>query len=177
MKQNASLILFLILLIWTSPVIAFTGTDKLYLSISIVRGERGRDSHSRNETITLKGMTIVYDKTYSGFRASRFKAKHGEYKITEEEHKTLTRIIKEKNLLMSASSEYPSSNSGISRYFEITANLRSNRKSSQIRISTATNDTRIREEKLYQATDALVKEIYRILNNQDKEIEYKDFVD
>ncbi len=167
-------IIVLLLMVFTllAPVTG-KAVDDLYISVSLTKGESSRDSNSRRTTITLEGDKIVYEITYQGYGASKRERVHKEYRATAEEIKTLIKVIEEHNLLASDSLEQPAE-SGLRRYFEITTDLSLNGRKSRTEISAPSGALKIKSEKLYQNSSALVEELFRILNAHDKEIQYGD---
>ena len=170
-----TLLALVILLLTSSLVVAGERSAGLYISVSLTRGERGRDSNSRQTTITVEGSKVVYEVRYGGYRANKREPIHREYQATGEEINGLQRIIKERNLLVSDSLEYPAEQ-GPHSYFEITLSLRSGKRESRIEISGPTRAVKIKDEKLYQSSNALIKELFRIINARDKDVIYEDDV-
>jgi hypothetical protein len=97
--------------------------------------------------------------------------------LSDEDKRRLVELIIERNLLVTNTIEYPTADSGIRRYFEIDIRIRSNRKKGAITIQGPTNAVKIRDEKLYKNSAALIRELYRIINRTDKEIVYEELID
>ena len=166
------LIAFILLISTLQPVTATSGaTGDLYVSVSLTKIERSKDSNSRKTTITVSGNNIVYERTYRGARSNRLKPVRQEYKITDEEIKRLLKIVRDQDLLTSDSLEHPATGGGF-LYFEISLHVRADGKQSQIEISGPSKAVGVRDEKLYHKANALVEEMFRIINAQDKEITY-----
>jgi hypothetical protein len=162
----------LILLLSTLTVAAEqSAAGDLYISVSLTSTERSKDSHSRTTAITISENKVVYDKTYRGYRRNRREPIHKEFKITEEETGRLKKIIKDHGLLVSDSLQYPSTG-GEFVYFEISLKIRANKKESQIDISGPSKAAGITDEKIYKNSNALVEEIFRIINARDEDISY-----
>ena len=147
-------------------------TGDLHINASLTKIERSKDSNSRKTTITVSGNKIVYERTYSGARRNRIEPVRKEYKITDEEIKRLSKVVRDYDLLTSDSLEYPTTGGGF-LYFEISLDVRAEGKQSQIKISGPSKAAGVRDGKLYKNTNALFEEIYRIINAQDKEISYE----
>ena len=115
------------LLICICAAPSFAGrTDDLYVSISLTRGERSRDSGSRTATITLAQDRITYEKTYHGMGAGRQKPVHKEFKLGDEDKRRLIELIRARKLLVTDSIKYPLADSGIRRYFKISVQIKLN---------------------------------------------------
>jgi hypothetical protein len=171
-------LLLLLLLICICSLPSFgQGRADLYISATLTRGERSRDSGSRTTTLTLAQGRLIYERTYHGMAASRQKPVNKEFKLSDEDERRLADLISEKNLLVTDTIEYPTADSGIRRYFEISIRLMLNRKRGAISIEGPTNAAKIKEGRLYKASIALIEELYRIINRTDKEIAYEELID
>jgi hypothetical protein len=62
------------------------------------------------------------------------------------------------------------------RYFEISIDLNLDGKKGAINISGPGNAVTIKEQKLYQNSLALVKELHRIMNLQDKDVDFEEVI-
>ncbi len=151
-------------------------TDDLYISITLKRGERSRDSGSRTTTITLAQDQIIYERSYHGMGASRQKPVRKEFKLGDKEKGRLIELIRARELLVEDSIKYPLAESGMVRYFKISVQLKLNEKSGVIRMEGPTNAVKIKDQKLYRNSIALIEEIYKIINLMDKEITYEALI-
>lgn len=152
-------------------------TDELYISATLTKGEHSRDSGSRTTKITLTQDRIAYEQAYHGMGANRHKPVNKEFKLNGEDKRRLVELIKERNLLLTGIIEHPTADSGIRRYFEISIQLILNREKGAINIEGPTNAVKIKDEKLYKASAALIEELYRIINRADKNIAYEELID
>jgi|SRR5215213_9968663 len=172
-----NLLLLILLLCICRPPLFAQGADDLYISATLTRGEHSRDSGSTTTKITLIQDRLAYEQTYHGMAASRRKPIIKEFKLSGDDKKRLVELIKERNLLLKDTIEYPTGESGIRRYFEISIRLKLNRETGEINIEGPTNAFKLKDERLYKASTALVKELYTIINRTDKEIVYEELID
>jgi len=170
------LLLLLLLICSCSLQTPCRRADDLFISVTLVRGERSRDSNSKTTTITLEGNAIIYVQTRHGAGAGRLKPIRKEFKLSGEDKKRLVGLIDERNLLVTDGVEYPAAESGIRHYFEISVRLLSNGKKGAITIKGPTNAVAVKEEKLYKAATALIEELYRIINLTDEQITYEELL-
>jgi hypothetical protein len=145
----------------------------LYISVSLTKMERSRDSNSRKTTITVSGNKIVYERIYRGAGSKRIEPVRKEFKITDEELKRLGKVVADHDLLTSGSLEYPHTGGGFLS-FEISLDVRFDGKQSSIVMSGPSKAAGVSDEKLYKNSKALLEEIFRILTAQDEEIRYED---
>jgi hypothetical protein len=161
----------------TSTVLPTTATggaaSDLYVSLTLTKTERSRDSSSRTTTITVEGNKIVYQKVSRGDRRSRIEPVRKEYAITEEEMKRLEKVIVDHDLLTSGTLEYPATGGGLV-YFEVSLDVRFDGKQAEIEMSGPSKAADVRDEKLFKNSNALIEEIFRIINAQDAEVRYED---
>ena len=166
----------LILMACALSAFSFAGTpDDLSFSLTLTRGERSRDSNSRTTTITLNRKRLSYDLAYSGFNPGRRQPVHKEFEITAQDIETLKSLVRTKGLLKSGSLDLQEADRGHA-YFAIKIKLRLDKRDSAINLSGPANATRIKDERLYKSSDALVKEVYRLIGKQDQEITYEELV-
>jgi hypothetical protein len=171
-------LLLLALLICTCalPSLGQRSTD-LHLSATLTRGEHSRDSGSRTTIITLTQDRLTYEQTYHGMAANMRKPISKEFKLSREDKRRLVELIEERHLLVTDTIEYPTADSGIRRYFEISIQIESKGKKGAINIEGPTNAVKIRDERLYKDSTALIEELYRIINRTDKAITYEELID
>lgn len=174
-KHTISPLIALILLFSTVPAVAARSgaASDLYVSISLTKIERSRDSSSRRTNITVSGDDVVYERTYRGSGRDRLEHVRKEFKITGEEIKRLEKIVRDQDLLTSGSLEYPATGGGY-MYFEISLDVRLDGKQARIEMSGPSKAAGVRDEKLFKNSNALLEEIFRIINAQDKEVRDED---
>lgn len=171
MKLFALLILLSLLIL---PMVDGHKPDDFSLSISLTRGERSRDSNSQTTAINIKGRTLLYEKSYRGYRASKREAVKKSFQIKEADVLRLKSLIRDKGLLVSDSLAVAEEESGVRRYFAITLNINQDGKKSIITISGPSEAAAIKEKKIYQSADALLEAVYEIINEQDAGIGYEN---
>ncbi|HEY0319874.1 MAG TPA: hypothetical protein VGC66_02780 [Pyrinomonadaceae bacterium] len=150
------------------------------LDISLIRGERSRDSHSQATHITLNGRELVYEKSYRGYRGgARSEPVKKSFKIKDEDVERLKKIVLDNSLLTSDSLEVEGAQGGVRQFFELALNINLNGKKSSIEISAPRSATEIKEKPVYVRANALLDAVYKILAEQDKEIGYenRDLID
>lgn len=142
----------------------------LTISISVVEGEHSRDSNSSSTTITLKDNILLFDRSYTGYRASMKKPSHQEIELTGQEIDQLKRLISKERLLVSRATQLPTGDTG--RYVIVTMNLRMGNRKATIKVSGMTG--RIENQKLYKAAKVLIDEIDRIRDTPRSSISSSD---
>jgi hypothetical protein len=173
MRKLLLLLPALLICLCASPALC-RKTDDLYISIKLTRGEHSRDSNSKTTNITLAQEQILYETVYRGAGANRRKPVRKEFKLADEDKGRLIELIRARKLLVEDAIKYPVAGSGIVRYFEISVQLKLNGKSGAISIEGPANAVKIKEQKLYLNSTALIEEIYKIINLLDEEISYEE---
>jgi hypothetical protein len=164
----------LALLICSLPMLSFGGTkDDFSLSLTLKLGERSRDSHAETTTITLVDNTLVYEQTYSGYRASRRDPVRKEFKLKGDEIAQLKSLVKEKNLLGSSHLDFQPA-PGQFTYFELNIRVTLKGIIATHDLSGPRNAANIKDEKVYQKATALLQELYRLIHLRDEEINYQE---
>ena len=149
----------LTLVLLASPVFASMDVREIHLFLSITDGEHSRDSNSTTTKITINGNRLVFDRSYSGYGASRRKPVHKEIDIKDEEITKLKALIASRSFLDSASLVLPTDGPG--RYSIIVLNVLADKKKFPITISGMAKQ--LEGEKLYQNVQALRDEIEAIV--------------
>lgn len=150
-------------------------TDELHIGVRLTTGEHSRDSSSQTTTITVERDTIVWERTFTGRRRSTTPLRK-EFKLSSTDRQNLVALIGSNNLLVTDSIELPRKSSNY-RYFEISMELTLHGKKGAISISGMRTAVEVKEEKLYQNTMTLVKELSRIMNLQDNSMTFVDIID
>ena len=167
------------------------GTDELLVRVALTTGKRtilperqrdrkiktlpDRNDYSRTKTITVERDAIVWEETISGHRLRRTAPERKEFKLSPADKRNLLKLIKSNNLLVTDSISLPYDDSRF-QYFRISVALTLGRKKGAIEIGGAQTAVKVKEEKLYQNTLTLVKELYRIINTQDKDVDFAELV-
>jgi hypothetical protein len=149
--------------------------DTLRVRVWLTTGERSRDTSSQTTTITVEGDAIVWEQTFSGRRRGTSPLRK-EFKLPPAGKRDLLKLIRSNNLLVADSIELPQGAKRSFSYFEISVALTLGRKKGAIKISGPRTAVKVKEEKLYQNTLTLVKELYRIMNRQDKDIDFEELI-
>lgn len=171
--MKKAVVLSLLLLCSFSIPSAGAAKDGFTLSLSLVIGERSRDSHAETTIITLVNETLVYEQTYSGFGASRRNPIRREFKLKGGEISRLKSLIKQRNLLGTGGLKFTPA-AGQFAYFEMNIKITLKGIIATQELSGPRNAANIKDERVYQKSIALLRELYRIINVRDKEISYQD---
>ncbi len=150
-------------------------TDELHIGVWLTTGERSKDSGSNTTTITVERDAIVWEKTSSRDRRMKRPPERKEFKLSAADQQKLLELISSNKLLVIDSIELPAAASYY-RYFRISVDLTVSEKKGQIKISGPRTAVSVKEEKLYQRSMTLVKELYRIMNAQDKSIHFEELI-
>jgi hypothetical protein len=148
--------------------------DDLHIGVRVTTGERSKDSSSQTTTITVDGDRIVWKRTFTGRRRAT-PSLQKEFKLSSADKQNLRTLIESNNLLVTDSIELPRKSSNYS-YFEISVALTQDGKTGSISISGMRSGVEVKEEKLYQNTMALIKELYRVMSLQDQSMIFVDIV-
>ena len=147
--------------------------DGFTLSLLLVMGEHSRDSYAETTLITLVGDNLVYEQTYSGSRASSRSPVRREFKLKGSEIGRLKSLIKEKNLLGSGGLKFKLL-AGQLAYFEMNIKITLKGIIATQELSGPRNSANIKEERVYQKSVALLRELYGIISLRDKEISFQE---
>ena len=147
--------------------------DDLSLRVRLTTGEHSKDSSSQTTTLTIApdANTIVWGQTYTGRRRGT-PPEQKEFRLSPEDRTGLLKLIRGGNLLVTNSIKLPEGD-GYS-YFAISVDLALDGKKGAISISGPRTGAKVKEEKLYQDTETLVREIYRIIHAQDKTVYFEE---
>lgn len=171
----------LLILIWTCLIFvvgAFTvnaAGNELHISVELTTGERSKDSGSETTTITVERNVIVWERTASGHRVSGGLPMMKKFRLSPTDKGNLLKLIRSNNLLVTDSIELPQDASNF-RYFEISVDLTLDEKKGTISIGGPRTAVMVKEETLYQNSVALVKELFRIINSQDKSVQFEELI-
>jgi hypothetical protein len=151
------------------------GTDELLVSVRLTTGERSKDSNSQTTIITVKGDAIVWEQTFGGSNRRRPAPPRKVFKLSPTDKAKLLELITANDLLVTSAIELPLASANYN-YFEIAVGLTVGGKKGLINISGLRTASRVKEEPLYQSTQTLLKELYRIMNSQDKSVRLEEFI-
>lgn len=147
--------------------------DDFTISLKLTTGERSRDSHATTTTIRLTGNNLVYERTYSGARASRREPVRLEFKLSGDEISRLKSLVKEQNLLGSGVLKFEPA-AGQFNYFELNIEVTLKGIIATQELSSPRNAANLKQERVYLKSVALLQEIYRIIKLRNKEIIYEE---
>jgi hypothetical protein len=166
----------LILLLCAAPApMRCESKEALSLQLTLTRGERSRDSNSTTTVISIRDENLSYRQTYGGRSRGRTPVSK-ELKLTNEDRRKLTTIVKARRLLRTEAIERPQEESGISRYFELSLRTIVDGQEGFIQIKGSRNKTALKEEKLYQDAVALIEAVYEIIQRADEELNYEPLI-
>ena len=166
--------LFLVACVCSVPA-SENGTDELHVRVVLTTGQRSKDSSSNTTTISVEQDAIVWESTSSRDRRSGKPPLRKEFKLSDADKGNLLKLISSHNLLVTDSIELPREGSNI-RYFGISVDLALGEKKGAINMSGLRSAVMVKEEKLYQNTLTLVKELYRIMNSQDQSVHFEELI-
>jgi hypothetical protein len=149
------------------------GTDELHLSVGLTTGERSRDSSSQTTTITVEGSSIVLQKTFGGRRKGTPPSRK-QFELSSADKVDLLKLMRSNHLLVTDSIELPLDAPVF--YFRISVDWTLAGKNGAINISGPRTAVKVKDEKLYQNTLTLIKELYRIMNGQDKSVLFQELI-
>jgi len=141
-------------------------TEELHISVRLTTGERSKDSSSETTRITVEQDTIIWVRTFGGRRRATPPSRK-EFKLSSADKQQLLTLIRSNDLLVTDELLLPRASSNF-RYFEISVELTLDEQKGSINISGMRTAVEVKEQKLYQHTITLVKELYRIMNLQDQ---------
>ena len=160
-----------------------SGTGELLVRVELTTGkrtilperQRDRNDYSQTTTITVERDAIVWEKTTSGHRLRSTAPARKEFKLSPADKRNLLKLVKSNNLFVTDSISLPYDDSRF-RFFRISVALTLGEMKGAIKIDGAMTAVKIREEKLYQNTLNLIKELYRIMNRQDKSVLFAELI-
>ncbi len=154
--------------------------DNLQLRVELTTGERSKDSSSHTTTISIEPRVnvIVWEQTSRGFhgRGVGTPPSRKEYKLSPADRQKLSGLLESKNLLVTKSIEIPDDYPPTHHYFAVSIESVLGRKKGTVSISGPQTAAQVKEEKLYQDSISLVKELYRIINDQGGHVIFHELV-
>jgi hypothetical protein len=151
------------------------GTQELRVSVRLTTGERSKDSNSETMTITVERDAIVSARTFGGSSSRRPVPPRKVYQLSAIDKENLIKLISANNLLVTDSIKHTQAGANY-RYFELSVGLTLDEKKGVINISALRTAVKVKEEQLYRRTLALVEELYRIMNRQDRSIRLEELI-
>jgi hypothetical protein len=168
------IVVLALLLVCVLPGLVSARTkDDFTLSVSLVIGERSRDSHTETTLIRLAGNNLTYERTYSGAGAGRREPVRREFKLKGSEIARLKSLVKEKNLLGSGGLNFKPA-AGQLTYFEMNIRVTLKGIIATQELSGPRAAANIKDERVYQKSMALLQELYRLINLREQGINYEE---
>jgi hypothetical protein len=176
MQMMKTLIVLCLLFCACSASASGNPEGDLQLRVEVTTGERSRDSSSQTTAISIAphANTIVWEQTFSG-RQGRTPPARKQYKLSFADKRKLIALLESESLFVTSSSELPE-DPATYQYFAISIESALDNKKGAISISGPRTAVQVKEEKLYQDSIALVKELYRIINSQGGRIVFGELV-
>ena len=143
---------------------------ELNLSITMVTGERSKDSSSETTTLTVKGDTLRYEQNYRGAHSSSRTPVKREYKLTAADRSALTNVMREKNLLVTRTVKALAQEDGPEFYFSLIIHSKMNDKEHTISISGLRGGAKLKQDRIYQDSVFLVEQLYRLMQRTDPSV-------
>jgi hypothetical protein len=157
--------------------IASDAAGDLQLRLELTTGERSKDSSSQTTTISIAPHvnTIVWERTFSGHRGGNSSLRR-DYKLSLADRQKLTTLLESKSLLVANSIELPEDYPPTHQYFSISIESALGDRKGAISISGPRTAAQVKEQKVYQDSIALIKELYRIINSQGGRVVFQELV-
>ena len=150
--------------------------DELSLVVTIVTGERGRDSNSTTTTLTLSGVKLAYQQSYHGAHSSGRTPVKKEYTLTTAERAELIKLLREKNLLVTRTLATLSPEEEPRSYFSVFIRSKLNAKEHSTTISLPRDASRLKGDPIYRDSMSLIDQLYRIINRTDPDISRPELI-
>ena len=178
MKPILSLSVILILLMAVCAALApgKPPADELSLVVTIVTGERGRDSHFTTTTLTLSGDKLAYQESYHGAHSGGQTPVKKEYTLTTAERDELIKSLREKNLLTTRTLATLSQDDGPESYFSLLIRSKLNGEEHSITIKLPRTAPKLKGDRLYQDSVSLVEQLYRVIKRTDRHISMPELI-
>lgn len=164
-----SVILVLLLAVYGRGTPGKPAADELSLTVTIVTGERSKDSHSTTTTLTLSGDKLTYQESYHGAHSGGRTPVKKEYKVTTAERDELVKSLRDKNLLVTRTLATLSQDDAPGSYFSLLIRSRVNGKEHSITINLPRTAPKLKGDRLYQDSVSLVQQLYRVIKRNDSD--------
>jgi len=159
-----------------AAVLAQAPPEELSVKVTMVTGERSRDSNSTSTTLTIAGNKLVYQQTYHGYRANRREPVQKEYELTANDRNMLIGLLRQKNLLVNKAVEGLPQEQGARTYFSLSVTSKLSGEEYSITIDGARNDAKLKETGLYRDSVFLIQELYKIINRTDRDVTMPELI-
>lgn len=147
---------------------------ELEIVAAVTVGERSRDSSSQTETITVRGRSLLWDKAFAGASRGRNAAAPARrrFTLTSVDRENLTKLAREGGLISTETIELRERPP--LAYFVLKIETSAGREKGVVTISGPRSAAEIAELPLYRNSLALVRELYRIMQTQDRSIAFEE---
>ena len=147
---------------------------KLELSLTLIRGERSKDSHSTTQKVRISGDQAAFDLSFHGRRGPHQKPLQRSVTLTKAELKSIEKLLGQHTWLREEKREFV--RFGAMNYFSIGIGVGSGEKARNLLLTGTPGHPEIRSDEKYKYVDQLVTEIFRILHQHDSDIEFSAVV-
>jgi hypothetical protein len=175
MKPNCLRVTIAIFFIAVNTAYALPA-DELSLSITIVTGERSKDSHSITTSLTLSGDKLTYQQSYHGAHSGSMPAVKKEYRLNSSERDELIKLLREKHLLITRTLAALPPNDEPASYFSLLIRSRLEGKEHLITIKLPRTAPKVKSDPLYQDSVAVITQLFRIINKTDSDISMPELI-
>ena len=165
----------LLLILFTTATAALSRTDEdLELSLTLIRGERSKDSHSTTQKVRISGNQATFDLSFGGRRGPHQKPLQRTITLTKVDLKVIRQRLEEHTWLPEEKGEFL--RTGAQTYFSIAIGFGQGIVSSNILLTGTPGHPDIKTDEKYKYVNRLVTEIFRILHEHDRDIEFSTVV-
>lgn len=154
------------------PVALGHPVGKLELSLTLVRGERSKDSHSTTQKVRISGDQAAFDLSYHGRRGPNQKPVQRTVTLTQADLTSIQKILDQHIWTTDEKREFV--RAGAMNYFSIGIGVGN---SSNILLTGTPGHPEIKADDKYMYANLLVTEIFRILHEHDSDIEFSTLID
>ncbi len=162
----------------SSLVLASISAEPRELKIvaAVTVGERSKDSSSQTETISVQGSSLFWDHAFAGASRGRNAAAptRKSFTLTAVDRENLLKLAREGGLIATETIELPQRPP--LAYFVLKLETSAGREKGVVTISGPRSAVELDQAPLYRNSLALVHELYRIMQRQDKSIVFEELV-
>ena len=156
-------------------LLAFASTSAtpaadLYLQVTIVTGEHGRDSNSLTRTLTVSSGQLTYNEIYLGARAGKYIPVIKQFQITKQDEADLIALLKAKNLQLTKTISKQPEQKGYSRYFQLAIVSALEGRENSVAIEASPAEDELKQNSLYQGSVEFIRRLYEIIARTHPEI-------
>ena len=150
--------------------------EELSLVVTMVTGERSRDSNSTTTSLTVTADTLRYEQSYHGAHSNRRAPVKKEYNLTKEDRNALIRVMHEKNLLVNRTFAALPQEDEPSVYFSLAIRSKLNGDEHSITINGPRNAAKMKADRIYQDSVYLVAHLFKIINRTDPDTSMPELI-